>query len=87
MRLKAICGYLEQGGLLEDDWTTPVRDKLDRLARICPCPSRLEVDGSGRLLRVHSGGGVGGGIAEVRAVKADECGRMLAVFLRHVACS
>ena len=38
--------------MLEDDWATPVRDKLDRLARMCPRPSRLEVDACGRLLRV-----------------------------------
>ena len=57
-----------QGGLLEDDWATPVRDKLARLARICPRPSRLEVDGSGALLCVHDGGGGGsGGAAEVCA--------------------
>jgi len=37
---------------LEDDWRTPVRDKLQRLARVCPHPSRLEVDGQGSLLRV-----------------------------------
>ena len=37
---------------MEDDWRTPVRDKLQRLARVCPHPSRLEVDGQGCLLRV-----------------------------------
>ena len=71
-----------QGGLLEDDWATPVRDKLDRLARICPCPSRLEVDSSGRLLHVHIAGGGGSRRAEVSAArgqKAAKCGRMLAL--------
>ena len=69
VRLNAYHSLLAQGGLLEDDWATPVRDKLDRLARICLNPSRLEVDGSGRLLRVHAGGGGGSGIAEVRAAR------------------
>lgn len=50
--------FTVQGGVLEDDWATPVRDKLDRLARVCPRPSRLEVDACGRLVRVlcaHAG--------------------------------
>jgi len=38
--------------VLEDDWRTPVRDKLQRLARVCPHASRLEVNGQGCLLRV-----------------------------------
>ncbi|KAK9843783.1 hypothetical protein WJX81_006189 [Elliptochloris bilobata] len=45
---------VDTGGVLEDDWTTPVRDKLERLARINTCPSRLEVDSSGNFLRLHS---------------------------------
>ena len=57
--------FAMQGGVLEDDWATPVRDKLDRLARVCPRPSRLEVDACGRLVRVLSAdAGAEGGAAQ-----------------------
>ena len=43
--------------MLADDWKTPIRDKLDRLARINPEPARLIVDRSGNLLDVITGSG------------------------------
>ena len=43
------CIYPQQsgdtGGLLEDDWVTPVRPKLDLLARLQPDPSLLYGNG------------------------------------------
>lgn len=46
-----------QGGLLADDqrWATPIRDKLNRLARVVPNPTLLVVDGGGNLLHVDTG--------------------------------
>lgn len=35
----------DTGGLLEDDWVTPVRPKLDLLARLQPDPSFLYWNG------------------------------------------
>ena len=36
-------------------WATPIRDKLSRLARVKPNPTRLIVDAAGNLLHVDTG--------------------------------
>jgi len=39
----------DTGGLLEDDWSEPVRPKLDLLARLQPEPSLLYWAGGGQV--------------------------------------
>ncbi|KAK9843695.1 hypothetical protein WJX81_002693 [Elliptochloris bilobata] len=56
----------DTGGVLDNDWTTPIRHKLDRLARMNSSPSRLVVDGNGNLQRVD----IGGSGASTRIVSA-----------------
>ncbi|KAM3570392.1 hypothetical protein VYU27_007532, partial [Nannochloropsis oceanica] len=39
----------DTGGLVEDDWTTPVAPKLDLLARVQPSPTQVRVDKAGKV--------------------------------------